>query len=65
MPFSSLQVVTDEAIPEFVLGTSLYPTIACVNHSCDPNARIRFDPESDPDAADEGSGDAGDGASSF
>ena len=25
-----------------VLGTALFRTIACVNHSCEPNAEVRF-----------------------
>ena len=30
-------------VPECVLGTALYDRIACFNHSCGPNAHIRFD----------------------
>ena len=27
------------AVPVFVVGTSLYPTICTLNHSCDPNCK--------------------------
>ena len=27
------------AVPDFVVGTSLYPTICALNHSCDPNCK--------------------------
>ena len=30
-------------VPECVLGTALYDRIACFNHSCAPNAHVRFD----------------------
>jgi hypothetical protein len=28
--------------PEGIIGSALFSTVACINHSCDPNCVVQF-----------------------